>query len=168
MIELRPATEKDIPEIAAIYNHAVSNTVATFDIEEKSDSEMKAWLAGHGESCPVIVCVDEGKTVGYASLNEYSPKRAYDATAVVSVYVGPESRGRGFGRALLGGIIEAGADAGIHAVIARVTEGNETSVRLFTSFGFVHIGTLREVGRKFGRLLDVDLYEKIIDENREG
>jgi phosphinothricin acetyltransferase len=168
MIELRPAGEGDLPAITAIYNYAIANTVATFDLEEKSEEEMRAWLAGHGELYPAIVCVDGGRVVGFASLNEYSPKKAYGSTAVVSVYVDPGDQGQGYGRTLLGGIIQDGAKAGIHAMIARITEGNEISVHLFRSFDFVHIGRLREVGRKFGRLLDVELYEKIIENNREG
>jgi len=166
MIELRPALIDDLPVITKIYNDAILNTVATFDLEIKSVEAMRLWFEMHGERYPVVVCLFEGKIVGYASLNEYSPKKAYDATTEVSVYVDSDSRGNGYGRTLLGAIIEAAAAKGIHALIARITEGNDISVYLFESFDFTHVGRLREVGTKFGRLLDVDLYQRLIEDNR--
>ena len=165
MIELRPATIDDLTVIRKIYNHAILNTVATFDIEMKSDEEMLLWFEKHGERYPVVVCSFGGEMVGYASLNEYSPKKAYAATAEVSVYVDRDSMGKGYGRTLLGAIIEAAAEIGIHSLIARITEGNDISVHLFESFDFAHVGRLREMGTKFGRLLDVDLYQRIVEIN---
>jgi phosphinothricin acetyltransferase len=164
MIELRPATDADLPAITRIYNDAIANTVATFDLETKSVDEMDLWLRKHGDRYPVAVCLSLGRIVGYASLNEYSPKKAYAATAEVSVYIAPDSRGEGYGRTLLGAIIEAGARKGIHSMIARITEGNDISVHLFKEFDFRHVGRLKEVGTKFGRLLDVDIYQRIMDE----
>jgi len=166
MIELRPATESDLPEITSIYNDAILNTVSTFDLEPKSLEEMGAWFAGHGDRYPVVVCSIEGRIVGYASLNEYSPKKAYAATAEVSVYVDSGRRGQGYGSTLLGAVIEAGARTGIHSMIARITEGNDVSVHLFEEFDFNHVGRLREVGVKFGRLLDVDIYQRTLEDQR--
>jgi phosphinothricin acetyltransferase len=85
----------------------------------------------------------------------------------VSVYIKSGSRGKGYGRTLLGSIIEAGARKGIHSMIARIAEGNDISIRLFKQFGFTHVGRLKEVGTKFGRLLDVDLYQRILDGRKE-
>lgn len=164
MTELRPAADGDLPSITEIYNDAILNTVATFDLETKSVEAMRLWLEKHGDRYPVLVCLAEGRVVGYASLNEYSPKKAYAATAEVSVYIAPDSRREGFGRTLLGAIIEAGARKGIHAMIARITEGNDISVHLFEEFDFTHVGRLREAGTKFGRLLDVDIYQRTMDD----
>jgi phosphinothricin acetyltransferase len=166
MIELRPASAEDLPVIANIYNDAILNTVSTFDLEPKGEEDMKLWLEAHGELYPVVVCLFEGRIVGYASLSRYSPKKAYAATAEVSVYVDAGCRGKGYGRTLLGAIIEAGAEKGIHALIARITEGNEISADLFESFDFTHVGSLREVGTKFGRLLDVDIYQRTLEDIR--
>jgi len=163
-IELRPAADGDLPVITEIYNDAILNTIATFDLETKSAEEMSVWLEKHSGDFPAVVCVAEGEVVGYASLNEYSPKKAYAATAEVSVYIAPGSRGKGYGRTLLGAIIEAGARKGIHAMIARITEGNDISVHLFEQFDFTYVGKLKEVGTKFGRLLDVDLYQRTLNE----
>jgi phosphinothricin acetyltransferase len=164
MMEIRPARAGDLPDIMEIYNDAVLNTTATFDIEEKTPDEMEAWLESHSGMHPAIVCLVGGEVSGYASLNEYSPKKAYEATAEVSVYIAPGMRGKGCGKALLASIIEEGARRGVRAMIARISEGNEISVRLFERYGFFRIGRLKAVGRKFGRLLDVDLYEKIVED----
>ena len=166
MIELRPATPRDLPAITEIYNDAILNTTATFDLEARTEEYMQLWLERHGNRFPVVVCSFEGEIVGYASLNEYSPKKAYASTAVVSVYIDRASRGRGYGRTLLGAIIEAAVETGIHALIARITEGNDISVHLFESFDFTHVGRLREVGTKFGKLLDVDLYQRTVEDAR--
>lgn len=163
MIELRPATEGDLPAITEIYNEAILNTVATFDLKTKSLEDMRIWFERHSGQYPVVVCVFEEKITGYASLNEYSPKKAYAATAEVSVYIESGSRGKGYGRTLLGAIIEAGVRKGIHSMIARITEGNDISVHLFEQFDFTHVGRLKEVGTKFGRLIDVDLYQRTLD-----
>lgn len=164
MIELRPATEGDLPAITEIYNEAILNTVATFDIEPKSVADMRIWFERHSGQYPAVVCVFEEKITGYASLNKYSPKKAYAATAEVSVYIESGSRGKGYGRTLLGAIIEAGAKKGIHSMIARITEGNDISVHLFEQFDFTHVGRLKEVGTKFGRLIDVDLYQRTLND----
>lgn len=165
LIELRPVAVGDLPAITGIYNEAILNTVATFDIETKNIDEMRLWLERHAGAYPAVVCIVDRKVVGYASLNEYSPKKAYEATAEVSVYIDSGSRRKGYGRTLLGAIIEAGARKGIHVMIARITEGNDISVHLFEQYGFTHVGTLREVGTKFGRLIDVDLYQRILDDS---
>ncbi len=63
-----------------------------------------------------------------------------------------KNRGKGIGKKLLEAIIREGEKTGIHSIIARIVEGNETSIHLHQSVGFEHIGIMKEVGRKFGRL----------------
>ena len=79
----------------------------------------------------------------------------------MSVYVAEDRRGRGIGKNLLEAVIAKGREAGLHSVIARIAEGNEGSVRLHRAVGFDEIGLMKEVGRKFGRLLDVLLMQRI-------
>ena len=98
--------------------------------------------------------------MGWASLSKWSERGAYADTAEVSLYVAEAQRGRGIGRRLLEAVIEEGRRAGLHAVIAQIVGGNEVSVHLHRALGFEHVGVLREVGRKFGRLLDVCIMEK--------
>ena len=99
--------------------------------------------------------------VGWAALSKWSDRRAYSDTAEVSLYVKEEFQGKGIGRKLLESIVQEGQKVGLHTVIARIAGGNEISVRLHESVGFQHIGIMKEVGRKFGKLLDVYLMQKI-------
>lgn len=159
---IRQADGDDAAAIADIYNDAVAHGVATFDTEPKSAEERQRWLAAHDETHPVLVAEDAGLVVAWASLTEWSDRPAYSGTAEVSLYVREGYRGRGIGREMLRAIIDAGRRAGLHTLIARITEGNAASVRLAEWGGFTHVGVMREVGRKFGKLLDVRLMQLIL------
>lgn len=156
----RPATETDLPAITDIYNQSVLRETGTFDTEPKTLEQQREWFARHGKSHPVIVAEEAGEVVGWASLSPYSDRCAYARTAEVSVYVHEKARGRGLGGELLDGILDAGRKAGIHEVLARVTEGNEVSLRLHAVKGFSEAGILRRVGEKFGKVLDVRILQK--------
>jgi len=158
---IRRATSNDLGAITEIYNEAILKTVATFDTEPKTLEEQMVWFANHDLKYPVLVAERSRHVLGWASLSTWSDRCAYSDTAELSIYVGEAHRGKGIGRRLLEEIIQKGRKAGIHTVIARVSEGNEASIHLLESLGFEHIGVMREVGRKFGRLLDVHLMQKI-------
>jgi phosphinothricin acetyltransferase len=161
MLTLRPAKSDDLRAITDIYNEAVLTTNATFDTEPKSYVEQKAWFASHGPRNPILVAELDGIIIGWASLSEWSTRRAYADTAEVSLYVKEGYRNRGIGRRLLESIVQEGEKVGLHTVIARITTGNKESIHLHEQTGFEHIGIMREVGNKFGRLLDVCLMQKI-------
>lgn len=161
MVTVRPARLDDLNTITEIYNEAILTTDATFDTEPKTDAEQRAWFAGHGSKNPILVAELDGVVVGWASLSEWSPRRAYADTAEVSLYVKQEFRGRGVGRRLLEAVVCEGEKVGLHTVIARITESNQESVHLHERAGFEHIGVMREVGQKSGKLLDVCLMQKI-------
>jgi len=161
MIITKKATLDDLAAITEIYNQAILRTTSTFDTEPKSLDEQKIWFGSHGPKYPVLVAEEDGKVTGWASLSKWSDKCAYSDTAEISLYVEEKSRGKGIGRKLLEAIIREGEKAGLHSIIARISEGNEVSIHLHRSAGFEHIGIMKEVGRKFGRLLDVYLMQKI-------
>lgn len=158
---IRRAIPGDLESITEIYNEAILTTVATFDTQPKTDEEQASWFALHGTRYPILVAEDKGRVVGWASLSMWSDRCAYADTAENSVYVKEEHRGKGIGRKLLEALMKEGEAAGLHTVIARIAGGNEVSIRLHESFGFEHIGVMREVGRKFGRLIDVYMMQKI-------
>ena len=163
MLNIRQATPDDLDAITEIYNDAILNTVATFDTRPKSPEEQEAWFAGHGPKYPLLVAEDDGLIIGWASLGMWSDRCAYSDTAEGSLYVSQEYRGKGIGRKLIEAIMAAGQKGGLHTVIFRITEGNEASLHLAESVGFEQIGVMKEVGRKFDRLLDVYLMQKIYD-----
>ena len=162
-ILIRRAGLTDASAIADIYNEAILTTTATFDTEPKSVAERAQWLQSHDERHPVLVAEREGRVVGWASLTRWSERSAYDDTAETSFYVHSVHRGHGIGRRLKEAIIAEARRLGFHTLIARVAEGSNESVHLNERAGFVHVGTLREVGRKFGILLDVHILQKMLD-----
>lgn len=161
-VTIRRAELADAEGIADIYNEAILTTTATFDTEPKSVDERREWLQSHDERHPVLVAVVDGKIAGWASLTSWSERRAYDDTAETSFYVHSAQRGRGIGRKLKEAIIEEARRLGFHTLIARIAEGSHESIHLNECAGFVHVGTLKEVGRKFGRLLDVHIMQKML------
>jgi L-amino acid N-acyltransferase len=162
-ILIRPAELSDLDAITEIYNEAILTTTATFDTEPKTRSEQIAWFQDHDTRHPVLVAVLDGKIAGWASLSKWSGRCAYADTAETSFYVKAEHRGQGIGRKLKAAIIEEARQLKFHTIIARVAQGSEESLHLNESFGFVCIGTLKEVGRKFNKLLDVHIFQKMLD-----
>jgi L-amino acid N-acyltransferase YncA len=161
MLAIRPANINDAEGITEIYNEAVINTTATFDTEPQTIEARKEWLTKHDEIYPVVVAEFQKNIVGWASLSKWSEKPAYAKTAELSIYVREEYRNRGFGKKMMDKLIEDGEAAGLHTIIARIADGNEISVKLHEAYGFKHIGTMKEVGEKFGKVLDVHLLQKI-------
>lgn len=162
-ILIRNAALSDLDAITEIYNEAILTTTATFDTEPKSTAERLQWFQSHGERHPILVAVVDEKVVGWASLSRWSERRGYDDTGETSFYVKSEYRGQGIGRKLKQAIIGEARRLRYHTIIARVVSESNVSLHLNESFGFVHSGTMKEVGRKFGKLLDVHILQKIID-----
>ena len=161
MLKMKKPTLDDLNAITEIYNDAILTTVATFDTEPKNLEEQKNWFTNHGSKYPILVAKQNGLIVGWASLSKWSDRCAYSDTAEISLYVAKEHRGKGIGKKLIQAIIQEGRRTGLHTVIAQITEGNEVSVHLHELAGFKHVGTMNEVGKKFGKLLDVHLMQLI-------
>ena len=120
------------------------------------------WLESHDDRHPVLVAVVNDTVVGWASLSVWSDRKAYDGTAETSFYIASEFRNKGIGRKLKVAIIEEARRLEFHTLIARVAEGSDASLHLNQSLGFVLIGTMKEVGWKFGKLLDVHILQKML------
>jgi len=162
-VSIRPAASADLEAITAIYNDAVLTTTATFDTEPRGLREQSAWFGSHGGRFAVLVAEDAGVVLGWASLSRWSDRAAYDGTAESSVYVHRDHRRAGIGRTLMAAAIDTAKESGFHTLIARVAGESTGSLRLHEELGFVNIGTMKEVGRKFGRLLDVHMLQKMLE-----
>jgi L-amino acid N-acyltransferase YncA len=160
---IRKAEPADVRAITEIYNEAILTTTATFDTEEKSVEDRLKWFRAHDEAHPVLVGVLGAKVVGWASLSAWSDRAAYAAAAETSIYVASECRGKGIGRILYKDLVEEARRLQYHTLVARIADGSVQSLRLHEGTGFVHAGVLREVGRKFGKLIDVHFYQKILE-----
>jgi len=158
---IRKAKIEDLISITGIYNEAIENTVVTFDTTPKTLEEQINWFTNHGPKNPILVAEKEENILGWASLSKWSDRCAYSDTAELSLYIKETYHGQGIGRKLLEAIIQEGKKTGLHTVISRITEGNETSIHLHETVGFFHIGIMKEVGQKFEKRLDVYLMQKI-------
>lgn len=163
MLTIRQATKDDLIGITEIFNEAIEKTTASFFLEPRTVEDMRKWLDVHGERHPVLVAETGDQIVGWASLTQWSERQAYDGTAETSFYVRESHRGQGIGTQLKRSIIEEAKRIGFHTLIARMAEGSDASVHLNQKFGFEFVGTLKEVGLKFGRLLDVHIYQLMLE-----
>lgn len=163
-VTCRLAGIEDAEAIRAIYNHEVVTSTVTFDLVPRTLEEQQKWLDDHRGAHPAIVAIaDGGEVCGFGSLSPYRPRPAYRTTVEDSVYVDPAFQGQGVGRALLSDLVHLAASHGFHAIIGRVVGGHEASIGLHRSCGFEQVGVEREVGRKFGRWLDVVLMQLLVD-----
>ena len=162
-MRIRPARPADLPALLEIYNDAVVHTTSSWDLLPWTPVEHAEWYATKAEhEHPVGVADEAGEILGYAAYGPFRPKAGYAATMEHSVYVRPQHQGRGIGRALLVAIIEAARADGVHALIGGLSADNEVSLALHRSLGFVEVGRLPEVGRKFDRWLDLVLVQLIL------
>jgi len=188
--QVRAGTEADLPALTDLYNHFIRETSITFDLEPFTPDQRRPWLLSHPQDGPHRLLVAQeatertknphngpahapsagsaaagpghpaGALLGYATSSAFRPKAAYAPSVEVTVYCAPHATGRGIGTLLYTALFEALADEDVHRAYAGIAQPNEASHRLHTRFGFRHIGTFTEVGRKFDRYWDVAWYQK--------
>jgi len=159
---LRQARLDDAEAVRQIYNAEVQTSTVTFDIVPRSLDEQRRYLSDRSGAHAVIVAEDERAVVGYGALSPWRSKPAYATSVEDSVYVHRDHQGQGMGRVLLGELVTTATAHGFHACMARIVGGHEASIVLHQRCGFEVVGTEREVGRKFGRWLDVVLMERLL------
>ncbi|MEM7566523.1 MAG: arsinothricin resistance N-acetyltransferase ArsN1 family B [Pseudomonadota bacterium] len=161
---IRAATPGDAAAIAAIYAPIVETTPISFEIEPPDAGEMARRIAVTGETHPYLVAetaAETGGTVlGYAYAGPHRARAAYATSVDVTAYVHETARGRGIGRALYEALLADLKRGGWHAAFAGITLPNARSVALHEAVGFSHLGTYREVGRKFDRWYDVGWWQR--------
>ncbi|MEU5541725.1 N-acetyltransferase family protein [Streptomyces sioyaensis] len=185
-VQVRAGTEADLTALTDLYNHYIRETCITFDTEPFTPEQRRPWLLSHPQDGPHRLLVAQEATdrtkdphdgpegtphpgvadtprpalLGYATSSAFRPKAAYAPSVEVTVYCALQAAGRGVGTLLYQALFEALAGEDVHRAYAGITQPNEASARLHTRFGFRHIGTYTEVGRKFGRYWDVAWYQK--------
>jgi phosphinothricin acetyltransferase len=161
-VEIRLAQRDDSEAIRQIYNLEVSTSTVTFDLVPRTAADQLQWLEARSGAHAVIVAEVDGEVVGFASLSPFRDRPAYNSTVENSVYVRTDQRGTGVGSALLGELMTLAAQHGFHTVIARIVGGHDASIGLHQRHGFEVVGTEREVGRKFGKWLDVVVMQRLL------
>ena len=161
-VVIRLATMDDAEAIRAIYNREVTGSSVTFDLVPRTLAHQRAWLAAHAGAHPAVVAVSGDQVLGFGSLSPYRQRPAYATTVEDSLYVRHDVRRRGVGATILRELVRLATTHGFHTVMARVVGGHEASIELHRACGFELVGVEREVGRKFGRWLDVALLQRLL------
>ena len=161
---IRLATIDDVNDINAIYNYEVQNGIATFDINERTESEALEWFKEHNEdNHPVFVLELDDEIIAYCSLSSYRDKDAFDKTAEISLYVSSECRSKGYGRLLVNYVLDyAKENTNLHSIVAVITSENLISINLFFSLDFKDGGTIEECGYKFDKYLGITNLYKVL------
>ena len=167
-ISIRDARDSDLEAIRAIFNDAVLNTTAIWMDATVDLANRQAWLAARRQQgYPVLVAVDADDTLlGYAAYGDWRPFDGFCNTVENSLYISAEQRGRGLGVRLLGALIECARADGKHVMVAAIESGNAASFGLHQRFGFAITGQMPQVGRKFGRWLDLTFMQLILTPER--
>jgi L-amino acid N-acyltransferase YncA len=158
-VHVRDATEADLPAVAEIYAYESLNTHSTFETEERPLQAWRHKLHGH---YPFLVVDDAGAVPAYAYASEFRDRPAYHLTVETSVYVHREARGRGLGSLLYDALLDRLASDGFHTALGLIALPNDASIRLHERAGFEHVGTMREVGDKQDRMIDVGVYQRML------
>ncbi len=160
--EIRPTVPADLLALLDIYNHYVVHTPITFDVEPRTLAQRQEWLDQFSATGRYRCFVADrgGRAVGWACSARFKDKEAYATSIETSIYLAPGEGGRGLGRRLYQTLFDALQGEDIHRAFGGVTLPNEASTGVHRALGFEHLGTYREIGRKFGRYWDVALYLK--------
>jgi phosphinothricin acetyltransferase len=160
-------------QILAIFNEAIVNSTALYDYQARTPEMMEAWFTAKDKgNYPVIgVVSSEGNLTGFGSYGIFRAWPGYKYTVEHSIYVEAKYRRRGIGKVLLQEIIASARAQNYHVLIGGIDSQNAASIRLHQRFGFSHAGSLRQVGFKFGRWLDLTFYQLALEtplEPRDG
>jgi len=157
------SSRAQLPEILVIYNEVIRNTTAVYSDEEVTLENRERWFDAKGaQGFPVLVATDSSGVVGFGTFGEFRAWPCYRASVEHSVHVRADFRRRGVGRALVEALIDAAAAMQKHVMIAGIDAENVNSISLHESLGFEVVGHFREVGRKFGRWLDLKFMQRFI------
>lgn len=165
-IEIRAAAASDLETILAIYNQGIEDRIATLEVEPKTSAYMADWFHSRGERYSVLVAVHQGTVVGYASLNRYSPRAAYDGVADLSIYMERTYRGRGIGGQLLQALEAKAVQNGFYKIVLFTFPFNGQGQRLYHKMGYREVGVFVNQGILDGRFVDVMAMEKLLQPAR--
>jgi phosphinothricin acetyltransferase len=163
-MEIRDARDGDLPAIQSIYAHHVLHGLGTFETEPPDEDEMRSrWRQITAAGFPYLIAAEDDVVAGYAYANHFRTRAAYRQTVEDSIYVAPAAIGRGVGRALLNALIERCRALGLQQMLAVIGDsGNTASIGVHAACGFEPVGTMKAVGRKFDRWVDVVIMQRAL------
>ncbi|MEJ1242013.1 N-acetyltransferase family protein [Chryseolinea sp. T2] len=161
-IQLIPVRDEHLDAIREIYQYYVDHSTATFHTGNVTSNELREKILINHPKYRSFVVEADGLIRGYCYLSQYNKRQAYDRTAELSIYLSQDFQGRGAGREVLRQLEDMAKDVGIVVLLAIISGDNEQSIRMFATAGYFKCGELKEVGEKFGRMLNVVFYQKIL------
>lgn len=161
-ISVRQATQDDLVSILDIYNQGIEDRIATLETETKDLAYMEDWFQQHHSRYAVLVAESGTGIVGWASLNPYSHRCAYDGVADLSIYVERSFRGKGIGSALLSPLEHAAMDNGFYKIVLFTFPFNDQGQRLYRKKGYREVGVFEKQGVMEGKFIDVMIMEKLL------
>ena len=162
---IRCTYQKHADAMLGILNEAIVNTTALYDYEPRTIDDMRDWFQKkQSGGFPIIGIIDENNTLlGFATYGTFRAWPAYKYTVEHSVYVDKKQRGNGIGETLMQHLIAAAKEQQMHVIVGCIDASNEASVAFHEKLGFQRAGTMPQVGFKFGRWLDLALYQLILE-----
>jgi L-amino acid N-acyltransferase len=167
-MQIADAKERHLPEILAIYNDVIATTTAVYSEEPVTlESRVEWWKIRTALHYPILVALEDDQVLGFSSFGDFRPWPCYRYTVEHTVHVRADARNRGIGNALIQALFPLAATLGKHVMIGGIDADNAASIHLHRKLGFEPVGHLHEVGRKFGRWLDlVFLQRSLTDADR--
>jgi L-amino acid N-acyltransferase len=163
MANIRPATAQDAPAICALWNPIIRDTVVTFNPVAREPSEIVQMIATRQAGPGAFFVAEEsGRLLGFATYTQFRAGLGYGRCMEHSINLAPEARGQGLGPRLMTMLEDHARAAGHHIMVAAITGSNDGSVRFHAGLGYVHVGTMPQVGWKFGQYHDLVLMQKIL------
>ena len=163
-VQLVEISASDLPVIREIYAHYALHTLSTFHTAVPGIDELREFIPVEHPLYKAYLVLEEEEVAGYCYFSSYRNRPAYRRTSEVSVYLKPEFTGHGLGLMALQHLEQEALKAGISVFIATISGANEGSLTFFERNGYSQCGQLKQVGEKAGKILDVFLYQKILDE----
>jgi phosphinothricin acetyltransferase len=157
------ATRAQLPFILAIYNEVIRNTTAVYQDTEVTLEDRERWFdAKRAQGFPVLIAADSSGVAGFGTFGEFRAWPCYRHSVEHSVHVRADCRRRGIGRAIILALLDAAAEMQKHVMIGGIDAENVISISLHESLGFEVVGHFHQVGRKFGRWLDLKFMQRFI------
>ena len=162
---IRPCFQQDLQQVQLIYAHHVLTGTGTFELEPPTLPEMtERWGGVVEKGWPYFVASpthDLSRVLGFAYATQYRDRAAYAQTFEVSIYAAPTSMRQGAGALMLSEVLTTLKSDGAREALAFIGDAyNAASIGLHRKLGFKHVGTLTNVGQKFGRWLDVVIMQR--------
>lgn len=161
-LSIRKAREEDLAFILAIYNQGIADRIATLESEEKDYDYIRKWFDEHQGRYAVLVAALEDRIIGWASLNRFSHRSAYDGVADLSIYIERSFRGKGVGKVLLEKLEEVARSQPFYKMVLFTFPFNGLGQGLYRKSGYREVGVFQNQGILDGKFVDVMAMEKIL------